>query len=195
MSFVTDAQMQQIVAEVHGKAGQTGAPFNPVAAARALGVQVFNTEFTDAAVSGVFREHEGAFEIHVDRTSPQRRARFTAAHELGHYVLHRDDVASVVDSDLNMYRRGPSSESGGGEERRREYQANMFAVEFLMPADKVREAYGVTNDLSRLVRIFDVSEEAMGYRLNELELETLGYELTRTDRPGAGRLATDRVGA
>ena len=173
--------MRSRVAKLHAEVGQTHAPFDPAAAARRLGIAVFNTEFADAAVSGIFRKVGDAFEIHVDATSSPKRARFSAAHELGHYVLHRGEVDAVVDSDVNMYRRGPATESTGAE-RRREYQANMFAVEFLMPADKVREAYGVTNDLGRLARVFDVSEEAMGYRVNELELDSLGYEVTRPER-------------
>ena len=162
--------MRERVAAVHRQAGQTHAPFDPVAAAKKLGVEVFNTEFADAAVSGIFRKKGDRFEIHVDRTSSPKRARFTAAHELGHFVLHHEDVDAVIDSDMNMYRRGRAGEAADAVERRREYQANMFAVEFLMPADRVREAYGVTNDLSRLARIFDVSEEAMGYRIDDLRL-------------------------
>ena len=171
MRFVTDAQMQQIVAEVHERAGQTHAPFDPVAAAKKLGVRVFNTQFADSATSGVFRRGEdGTCEIHIDRDAPRNRARFTAAHELGHWQLHREQVGAVIDSDVNMYRRDRAGAAPAGADRSREFQANLFAVEFLMPAERVRQAFALTRDVTTLARLFGVSEEAMGYRVTELDL-------------------------
>ena len=171
MEYVTESAMQHTVAQIHEQAGQRHAPFDPVAAAQKLGLQVFNSEFRNHGTSGVFKKGaSGGYEIHVDRSSPRRRARFTVAHELGHFVLHKDEVEAVVDSDVNMYRRRSAGREEDPADRQREYQANMFAVEFLMPEEKVREAYRVTDDLTRLADVFDVSEEAMGYRVNDLRL-------------------------
>ena len=171
MSWICPEEMEEIVARVHQEVGQTNAPFDPVTAAKKLGVRVYDTQFADAATSGIFRRGEdGVFEIHLDRHSSPKRVRFTAAHELGHWRLHREEVGAVIDSDVNMYRRRPAGDSSAGAERSREFQANMFAVEFLMPAEKVAGAYALTKDIATLARLFDVSQEAMGYRIDELSL-------------------------
>ena len=170
MSWIRPEAMQEIVAQVHQEVGQTNAPFDPVTAAKKLGVRVYDTQFADAATSGIFRRGEdGVFEIHLDRHSSPKRVRFTAAHELGHWRLHRDQVGAVIDSDINMYRRARASDEAGTA-RSREFQANLFAVEFLMPAEKVAAAYALTKDIATLARLFDVSQEAMGYRIDELSL-------------------------
>jgi len=61
---------------------------------------------------------------------PQRK-RYVLAHELGHMLLHSDHTASFTDDDstLEGYKRGPQ-----------EKEANDFAAELLMPADKFSKA-------------------------------------------------------
>ncbi|MEL7585265.1 MAG: ImmA/IrrE family metallo-endopeptidase [Prolixibacteraceae bacterium] len=57
----------------------------------------------------------------------EAKKRFAAAHELGHYELHRNirPIFSDTEEDLmNWYRGGPQ-----------EIEANEFAAEFLMPSD------------------------------------------------------------
>jgi len=57
----------------------------------------------------------------------ETRKRFAAAHELGHFELHKDlrPIFSDTEEDLmNWYKSGPH-----------ELEANQFAAEFLMPSD------------------------------------------------------------
>ena len=55
------------------------------------------------------------------------RRRFVLAHELGHYVLHRDKMKVFIDDEgtLNSWYSDNYAQA--------EYEANMFAAEFLMP--------------------------------------------------------------
>ena len=55
------------------------------------------------------------------------RVRFTLAHELGHFVLHRHqgDQLARSDKEIRAYQNP-------------EWQANAFASEFLMPHDKIQ---------------------------------------------------------
>lgn len=58
----------------------------------------------------------------------QTKKRFAAAHELGHYEMHRDLVPINFDTELdliNWYKAGPH-----------ETEANEFASEFLMPSEQ-----------------------------------------------------------
>ena len=55
-------------------------------------------------------------------------------------------------------------------EQRREVQANMFAAALLMPEDATRFEWERLHSVKRMARRFNVSEEAMGYRLDQLGL-------------------------
>lgn len=117
----------------------------------------------------------GSTVIGVNSTHHPRRQRFTIAHEIGHYRLHRGKV--TVDSGLRVDYRDEAATARVQDER----DANAFAASLLMPTAMVaREAdplvrAGATRSvlISDLAKIFDVSEEAMGYRL--LNLGFLSY--------------------
>ena len=98
--------------------------------------------------------------IMVNDTDHYVRQRFTIAHELAHYVLHRDHDKP---DEVFISFRGASSP----EER----QANRFAADLLMPKDIVRERHAdkVLPLLWHLSEEFSVSQEAM-----RLQLESLG---------------------
>jgi Zn-dependent peptidase ImmA (M78 family)/transcriptional regulator with XRE-family HTH domain len=82
-----------------------------------------------------------------DRGNPLRR-RFSAAHELGHLLLH--------------------DEAGG---RQHEHEANRFAAEFLTPAAEIADLLPARLDLARLLeiqRVWGVSIQALLRRSLEL---------------------------
>lgn len=111
------------------------------------------------------------------KTSP-RRQRFSIAHGLGHLLLH-DERPLIVDHsvfvDDRIDKRGSSL--GTDEE---EIEANGFAVAILMPRDAIiielREeleaGHASSRDelIARLARAFEVSTEAMGFRLINLNI-------------------------
>jgi Zn-dependent peptidase ImmA (M78 family)/DNA-binding XRE family transcriptional regulator len=85
-----------------------------------------------------------------DRADDVYRHRFTAAHELGHLVLHGGDEAP-----------------GATKER----EANEFAAEFLMPADAIQDQLPRRlnfQELESLSRTWGVSVEALIYRCHEV---------------------------
>jgi IrrE N-terminal-like domain len=89
----------------------------------------------------------------------ERRLRFTIAHEIGHFVLHKERALSE--------RGGPTSQHTARLER----EADQFAAELLMPEHLVRQAaleHGA--DPRRLADRFDVSVQAMNIRLRRLGL-------------------------
>jgi len=106
-----------------------------------------------------------------------QRRRFTAAHELGHFVLHRDQMTTGYLSDTAE----SILENILPEDLKRiEQEANHFAVEFLMPAsicraraEALRREHGSCPRSVlgyRLAAELLVSREAMRYRLQALEL-------------------------
>jgi Zn-dependent peptidase ImmA (M78 family) len=134
--------------------------------ALALGISV-NTPFLPDNVSGMIRKRgEDDYEISVNATHPETRQRFTIAHEIGHFVLHRslmgdgnvDDRAYRSDGSVPNNRIGPLQEE----------EANRFAANLLMPIEgitKFRSRAG--GDVGKLARMFNVSEGAMKIRLRD----------------------------
>jgi Zn-dependent peptidase ImmA (M78 family) len=114
---------------------------------------------------------EDQFEIVVNSNNSKTRQRFTAAHELGHYVLHRHLLGDGV-NDNTAYRSVAGSDCYNEKiTPRHETEANGFAAEILMPSDLVRfehELHGA--DVARLASRFQVSNMAM-----EIRLRSLGY--------------------
>jgi Zn-dependent peptidase ImmA (M78 family) len=108
------------------------------------------------------------------RNSP-RRQRFSIAHELGHWMLH-DGKPLIVDQSVLINKRDEISSQASDLE---EIQANQFAAALLMPEDFVRRALKETMSqsigsreelITVMAREFDVSTEAMGWRLINLGL-------------------------
>jgi Zn-dependent peptidase ImmA (M78 family) len=99
-----------------------------------------------------------------DKESPVRQ-RFTIAHELGHFFLHsnKDTFIDYRDNKKDVMRTP------------REKQANMFAAALLMPRYLLLQDFrslakeGFSEDeLYTLAKRYDVSEEAMRFRLMNL---------------------------
>lgn len=135
--------------------------------------------------------------IEVRRGDHPRRQRFTIAHEVGHYRLHvvaeRATTSSYACSTATItsgegaehaapqLRERPlpgfaapataSTTASPQDMRRWEVEANAFAAELLMPPQLVEQAvehYG--KDIPALAELFDVSRQAMEYRLQKLLL-------------------------
>lgn len=128
-----------------------------------LGLKVFRSPLPPR-ISGLIRPSADAagFEIRVNKYEVPERQRFTLAHEIAHFLVHKEDIKQgVVDS--IMYRSVLSS--------RKEAEANRLAADIVMPRAAVRKELanrgGVANEgvAEELARIFNVSIPAMRVRL------------------------------
>jgi Zn-dependent peptidase ImmA (M78 family) len=141
------------------------APVNVVGLATALGIRVYET-FLDPQVSGVLKAENGGYSIAVNAGHPTTRQRFTVAHELGHYMLHRNLIGEGI-SDSVAYR---SANSGQYFNQRigpsEETEANRFAANLLMPRELLTPSATDGVNTGDLARLFGVSEQAMAIRLN-----------------------------
>lgn len=102
------------------------------------------------------------FRIVVNSNDAPNRQRFTLAHEIAHFVLHRDLVPNGL-TDNAMYRSSLSDQY--------ERQADRYAASVLLPAEAVRQAYRQDKAIARLAAFFQVSEAALRIRLKELRLD------------------------
>ena len=109
------------------------------------------------------------------------RLRFTAAHEAGHVVLGHVEMVGTADN----HECAPCA--------RLERDANVFASALLMPADGLADS-GPPWDkrtLSRLLRRFGVSWEALVIRLDELGLQRRESSLSLFDPDVSDPAASD----
>jgi len=138
---------------------------------------VVASEQLERTISGLLLREGDARLIAVNSSHALRRQRFTIAHELGHMVLH-PGKQYLVDSTVRVNFRDQLSSLASDTE---EIQANAFAAELLMPRDLVlrhvaRLRASQVGNPDRVVETladqFDVSTEAMGYRLINLGVAT-----------------------
>lgn len=138
------------------------APVDVAAAAEKLGVKIFAAKLAEKVSGVLLREpsygSSSGFVIFVDQDEPAVRQRFTAAHELGHFVLHKEAVGHKNEDNYLLRSDGMSN--------RQEVEANQFAASLLMPFDLIESAMrnGVTTP-KELAKHFNVSEIAMCIRL------------------------------
>ena len=144
-------------------------PVNVISICNKLGISVFE-QHLPPAVSGFIVVQEEPFRdfgtgslIVVNAADSPGRKRFTIAHELAHFELHREEGALFAHRD--------AGQNGGIET-----EANIFASNLLMPEALVRKFLSIFDDIPDDYRIqdvsraFAVSKEAALVRLSQLGL-------------------------
>lgn len=139
-------------------------PVKVATLARALGLEVKSATLRPR-ISGQLQRSEtssSGFRIRVNRHEAPARQRFTIAHEIAHYLLHRNDIGEGIE-DTILYRSTLSNPQ--------EAEANRLAANILMPQKLIRnelKQFGapVSQQVAKALAIkFDVSEAAMNIRL------------------------------
>jgi len=141
--------------------------------AKSLGLTVIPYDLGEG-VSGLLAIQEGVGTIGFNPKEPEVRIRYTIAHELGHYDLHRDKSDLFVDKQM-IFRSLQSSDTP--EKLQMEQEANVFASALLMPSNLLRkEVERAKLDLASddaiqtLAKKFLVSTTAMTIRISGLGL-------------------------
>lgn len=139
-------------------------PVDPVRIARNLGINVFHAELEPNVSGALVKERGQDPSIVLNAADSPNRKRFTCAHELGHFVRRTEQLDKYEYVDY----RDQLSAAGTDDD---ETYANAFAASLLMPEHHVRRLHrSGMSDLEMALR-FDVSREAMQYRLQGLQLQ------------------------
>ncbi|MCB4767831.1 ImmA/IrrE family metallo-endopeptidase [Ancylobacter sp. Lp-2] len=140
-------------------------PVDVFAIAKALGLYVRVASDLPDNVSGKIEApwfNGDSYTVSINGRHSSTRQRFTLAHEIAHFVLHRSLIGDGIVDDA-MYRSDRSDDI--------ERQANSYAATILMPAPLVRAAFSAgTKDYAGMSRLFDVSSEVARIRMRELRL-------------------------
>ena len=169
--YLSQAEIEQRADETLRLHGLGSIPINPVTLANRLGIAVHNAKFADDKLVGMIAKRGDRVTLLVNVDDPPLRKRFTIAHELGHHFMHLLADGEFVDGEANLFRSSPDPTATSIiPDRRQEIQANQFAAALLMPASAVRAEWPALGSIQGMARRFNVSEEAMGYRVVQLGL-------------------------
>lgn len=143
---------------------QKTAPVDIIQIAERFGLKVWESNDLPPGISGKLFHDErnggvSGYSILVNRAESSVRRRFTAAHEIGHFLLHRDRIGQGI-SDDEWYRGGLTSHE--------ESEANRLAADILMPRPLIHDYQkrGFAN-AGVLADIFKVSKAAMKIRIGQ----------------------------
>jgi IrrE N-terminal-like domain len=129
--------------------------------AKELGIRVSRIPLGKSIAGQIMRDPlkggPSGFSILINSDDALHRQKFTLAHELAHFILHRDLIESRIVDDT-MYR----SDLGSAYET----QANQLAADILMPIRLVKKCRELYPDPKDLAYLFEVSEQAMKIRLS-----------------------------
>jgi len=147
-------------------------PVKIVDLARELGLRVFADFNMDDRKSGELRKIGDKYEIHVNGRHSEKRIRFTIAHEIAHYLLHKDVLDArgrFIDTSISPQQalcRDDDCSSG----KQLESQANQLAAEILMPEELFKQELNANDNIRDVAKTFNVSNESAAIRS-----ENLGY--------------------
>ena len=138
------------------------APVDVRGLAKAIGLHVRDEDLGPDVSGKIERDWSDGFLIAINSRHGETRRRFSIAHEIAHFVLHRNLIGDGIVDDA-LYR----SAKGGIIER----QANNYAASILMPAPIVAEKWraGMVT-AGALAKAFDVSPAVAEIRIKELRL-------------------------
>lgn len=164
---LTPLTMAQKILMKHG----TSLPIDVEGIAKAHNITIRMEELEDS-VSGLLVIKANLVTLGVNKSHHPNRQRFTIAHELGHFLLHGQDIKVFVDDlPVVLFRNQTSSEGT----QHQEVEANTFAAALLMPEDLIREQLSLRpidafDDVSvkHLATQFGVSVRAITIRLTKL---------------------------
>jgi Zn-dependent peptidase ImmA (M78 family) len=123
-------------------------------------------------VSGALIRNDDSVVIAVNSAQHENRQRFTIAHEIGHFLLHKGTQVHFDDDFRINYRKADSTGMATDEER----EANSFAAALLMPEHFLKkdwlrlrlENVAAPTAIQSLAMRYKVSTRAMEFRLVNL---------------------------
>lgn len=155
-----ELKADDLLADAYGSIGKVSTPVDMHKVAEHLGLKIQTGDISKEDVSAIFQKKESR--IIIQRSDVATRQNFSMAHEIGHFVLHKDKDEDVFyrDEATNL------DQEKEGEEQ----EANVFAAALLMPEFFVRRLWAQFPDVLIIADAFKVSQVAAYFRLKNLKL-------------------------
>lgn len=172
-----------IAAAIHAQLGPLdfAIPIHDIA--RALDISDIHVEKVNGFVGALITQPERNFgTILVRAQDSRRRQRFTIAHELGHFLFSWHQPSDPGGFTCRSEDLWLSDGRAHNRHRRQEEEANLFAIELLAPAERVRPFLQSLPDLEHVVRLsndLDISRQAAVRRYVSLHPRRLAFVVSQ----------------
>ena len=146
-------------------------PVPIVTIAKELGIDVYETDEFKDDLSGSIKKEGENFAIYVNVNQSPWRKRFTIAHEIGHFLKHREKIDPEHTDTVKQPSPELHREDGvilSAEERKMEQEANEIAADILMPKDAFVREFEKATDIAEVAKKFGVSASAATVRALKL---------------------------
>ena len=170
-------RVTEVASELLNSIGLMKAPIDLERVLEAAGIRAEAADLGED-VSGLLSIHNGKGVIAYSEDQSIQRQRFTIAHELGHFLLHKSNGEDTVFLDKDFIVKYRSNKAYTETEMRQEQEANTFAASLLMPKELIfnelskPEIQKLSENvlIERLAQTFEVSIPAMTFRLSNLNI-------------------------
>lgn len=153
----------------------TEAPIDPKRVAELIGLSVVEVPHENDDLCGLLLKGDKKAIIGVNALHHNNRKRFTIAHEIGHFLLHKNENTFLdhhENFDMVKFRKNSSPKT------QEEREANCFAAALLMPAKLLKKNFvslqEVMSDTQEIIqwlaKKYAVSADSMKWRLVNLQL-------------------------
>lgn len=146
---------------------ETPIPVDPIRIARSLGIDTLDADLGPDVAGAIVKQGGRDPVILLNIKDSSNRKRFTCAHELGHFV-RQSQKAALAGEDYEFIDLRATLASEGTDPE--EIYANQFAASLLMPESQVKEFHKKDLGPVEMAYEFQVSSDAMGFRLHKLGL-------------------------
>ena len=129
-------------------------------------------EKTESSILGEILKEEDQYICKIDNTLCNTKQKFTEAHEIAHYILHRKEIDKAIKD--NKFFRENAYLLNDKISPRQEFETNQKALEIILPI-KLISQYLIVNQLGRthltwknitdIAKAFGVHEHDVMYRL------------------------------
>ncbi len=132
--------------------------------ARSLGLTVKVAPMERGTSGLIAKVGNASYEIKLNKFETRNRQRYTLAHEIAHYLLHREIIDNSDGIKDNILLRS-------GLPQEIEYQANRLAADLIMPDDYVE------SDAKRIIKNGAITDEAISKLANEWGVSKAAMEI------------------
>ena len=162
MALITDQEkIQELVDEY-----TSTFPVDLLTLARKLGLRVFTTKsFKDSKSGEIVKISDDDYHIYLNAKHPYKRNRFTLAHEIAHYIHHREEMGSS--DPLENYRNDTPKISlarTNGGSGKLEIEADHYGAALIMPEAEFIRVWNEKDLVDDVADHFDVSVSAADTR-------------------------------
>lgn len=146
--------------------------------AEELGLRIYQTDDLPNEESGMIMKENGHYAIYVNKKHPTTRMRFTIAHEIAHFLLHKDKLDKEKEFIDKVRQPAPILHRSevidlSPEEKTMEIEANELAADILMPEVQFKKVWKTASTVEEVAERFNVSVSAASFRAVNLIGETM----------------------